>query len=172
MKPIHLAFTTVQEPKKIAALIIFILTFIAFVWEIVSGLYFTIPVQSIKKPELVSKVQEPVHANSPLFKIAMFGDYVPVNLSEADIKQSMLDVQVLGILFAKEENQSQVILRVGGGKEETYTVGDSLAGGAIIKRISAEGILVLHNGALESLSLPKNELIFDQPAKPLIKDKD
>lgn len=36
----------------------------------------------------------------------------------------------------------------------------------------ATGILVDRRGTLESLSLPKNELIFEPAAKPLTEDKD
>ncbi|MBA2651619.1 MAG: general secretion pathway protein GspC [Tatlockia sp.] len=161
----------IHEPKKIAAIIIFLLAFIAFIWEIIIGFHSVDQSKTASKPLNLGTTQEPIRANSPLFTTALFGDYVPVNLSEADIKQSMLDVQVVGVMFTAKENESQVILRVGGGKEEPYTVGDNLPGGAIIKRISPNGIVVLHNGALESLSFPKNELIFVKPAKPLIKDK-
>ena len=170
MKQINLSVLAVHDPKKIAAIVIFILALLAFLWEIISGFHSVDQIKTETKPLNLSNNQEPIRPNSPVFRVALFGDYVPLNLSEADIKQSMLDVQVVGILFAAKENESQVILRVGGGKEEPYSVGDSLPGGAIIKRISSEGIVVLHNGALESLSFPKNELIFDKPAKPLIKN--
>lgn len=82
----------------------------------------------------------------------------------------MLDAEIVGIMFDDNEEYSQVIIKVGGGPEKVYSIGDSLPGGAIIKRISPDAIVVLHNGALESLSLPKNELIFEAPAKPLIEE--
>lgn len=96
-----------------------------------------------------------------------FGDYVPKNLDDGDVKQSMLDLTVVGIMFADKEGASHVIIRMAGGREQTFGVGDSLPGGAIIKRITPEGVLIKRNGALESLSLPKNKLIFEAPAKPL-----
>jgi general secretion pathway protein C len=167
----HRKFSIINDndPKKIAAIIIFILAFLAFIWEIISAFH-SEQIKTANKSLNLGNNQETIRSNSPLFTTALFGDYVPANLSEADIKQSTLDVQVVGIMFAAKENESQVVLRVGGGKEDYYVVGDTLPGGAIIKRISSEGVVVLHNGALESLSLPKNELIFDVPAKPLIKE--
>ena len=48
-----------------------------------------------------------------------------------------------------------------------YKIGDKIPGGAIIKRIMAGGVLAERNGALESLSLPKNDLTFEPVAKPL-----
>ena len=79
----------------------------------------------------------------------------------------MLDLKVVGIMFANTEGDSHVIIRTAGGHEQTFRVGDSLPGGVVIKRITPEGVLIGRNGALESLSLPKNALIFEPAAKPL-----
>lgn len=96
-----------------------------------------------------------------------YGDYVPKNLNDGDVKQSMLNLKVVGIMFDKREMASHVIIRTAGGLEQTFNQGDKLPGGAIIKRITPEGVLISRNGSLERLSLPKNALIFDAPAKPL-----
>ncbi|KTD70426.1 MULTISPECIES: type II secretion system protein N [Legionella] len=96
---------------------------------------------------------------------SLFGVYVSNNLSS--IKKSMLNVTLVGILRAHKINNSQVIIRSATGEERTYKLGDTIPGGAVIKRIMTSGILVERNGALESLSLPKNELIFEPVAKPL-----
>ena len=160
----------VKEPKKLVATIILGLAFLAFCWEIISAFRANEQITIVNRPTKVTSVLERLRADSPLFKTALFGHYVPVNLSDAEIKQSMLDVQVVGILFSGKENDSQVILRTGHGEEKYYLIGDSLPGGAVIKRISERGVVVLHNGSLESLSLSKNELTFDVPAKPLIEE--
>lgn len=99
-----------------------------------------------------------------------FGNYIPKAIDDASVKESVLNVKVVGILFAVREEDSQVILKIASGREQTFGVGDTVPGGAVIKRITAQGVLFERNGALESLSLPKNELIFDAQAKPLIGD--
>lgn len=99
-----------------------------------------------------------------------FGKYIPKAIDDASVKESVLNVKVVGILFAIREEDSQVILKIASGREQTFSVGDTVPGGAVIKRITAQGVLFERNGALESLSLPKNELIFDAQAKPLIGD--
>ncbi|MBA2711379.1 MAG: general secretion pathway protein GspC [Tatlockia sp.] len=170
MKNQKYTLSSLTDSKKIAAIVILVMAFFAFIWEILSAFPSTDPIRAINKPLNLIDNRQSINLNSPLFTTALFGDYLPVNLSDAVIKQSSLDIQVVGIMFAAKESESQVVLRVGGGKENYYVLGDTLPGGAIIKRISSEGVVVLHNGALESLSLPKNELIFDEPAKPLIKD--
>ncbi len=108
------------------------------------------------------------HALNKGLQMPFFGEHVPESLHDANIKQSMLDLDVVGILFADNEQNSQVIIRTAGGQDKIFSVGDSLPGGVIIKRITPEGVLVGRNGSLESLSFPKNELIFEPPAKPLI----
>lgn len=99
-----------------------------------------------------------------------FGKYVPQNLNDADVRQSMLNFKVVGIMLASPEKDSEVILHSTSGREQTFRVGDKLPGGAMIKRITEDGVLVERKGELESLSFPKNELIFGVQAKPL-KDK-
>lgn len=98
---------------------------------------------------------------------SLFGIYVPNDLNDANVKKSMLNVTLVGILFADKIEDSQVIIRSASGDEKTYKIGDKVPGEAIIKRITAGGVLVERNGTLESLSLPKNDLTFEPVAKPL-----
>lgn len=104
---------------------------------------------------------------SDILNAPLFGVYVPNDLNEDNVKKSMLDVTLVGILFADKMEESQVIIRSASGDEKTYKVGDKIPGGAFIKRIMAGGVLVERNGTLESLSLPKNDLTFEPVAKPL-----
>lgn len=103
-----------------------------------------------------------------ILEAALFGQYVPVRVGA--VKQSNLDLKIVGILFAKDPHASQVVIRAVNGEERIYTVGDALPGGAKITRIVAEGILILHDGQFERLSLDKNDLHFDMAPKPLIRD--
>ncbi|MFJ1267032.1 type II secretion system protein N [Legionella lytica] len=98
---------------------------------------------------------------------SLFGVYVSNDLSDGSVKKSMLNVTLVGILFAGTMENSQVIIRSANGEEKTYKIGDTIPGDAVIKRITANGVLVERQGALESLSLPKNELTFEPVAKPL-----
>lgn len=98
---------------------------------------------------------------------SLFGIYVPNDLNDANVKKSMLNVTLVGILFADKIEDSQVIIRSASGDEKTYKIGDKIPGEAIIKRITAGGVLVERNGTLESLSLPRNDLTFEPVAKPL-----
>ena len=97
----------------------------------------------------------------------LFGEYVPSNLDAAGVRQSMLNIKVIGILFAANESESQVILQKENGQEHFFRVGDELPGGGVIKRITRDGVLVLREGELERLNLPIDELNFEASSPPL-----
>ncbi|MFT4060395.1 MAG: type II secretion system protein N [Legionella sp.] len=113
----------------------------------------------------------PIVAQSNSFdavlKSSLFGMYVSNDLNENSVKKSMLNVTLVGILFADKIDDSQVIIRAANGEEKTYSIGDTIPGDAVIKKIMTGGVLVEHHGALESLSLPKNELTFEPIPEPL-----
>ena len=117
-----------------------------------------------------SKKQEAVGHESTLqssVNQSLFGEYVPNSLDAAGVRQSMLDLKVVGVLFALNENDSQVLLQKPDGQEQFFRVGDTLSDGSMIKRITTEGVLVLRAGELERLSLPKEELQFRTAGTPL-----
>lgn len=102
-----------------------------------------------------------------LLTSSLFGEYYPKDLGAAYVKKSMLNVTLVGILYAEPLENSQVIIRSASGDEITYKIGDKLPGGAVIKRIMSDGILVAREGLLESLSLPKMDLNFEPVSEPL-----
>lgn len=140
------------------------------VWQIWSGAIFM--------SELSTKIQQKTSISTAprienlnrlsLRSVApLFGDYVPQNLDAAGVSQSMLNFTVVGIVFASNENDSQVILQSPNGQEQFYRVGDRLPGGVEIKRITMEGVLVLREGHLERLSMQKDQLHFNESVKAL-----
>jgi general secretion pathway protein C len=158
-------------PKLICGILALLL-----IWQIVAGVgaFFSLDKATlVRHDQLIDnkiKVKQP-SLNAGL-NTAFFGDYVPKNLSDSDVKQSMLNLTVVGIMFAdNSEETSHVIIRSAGGREQTFGIGDSLPGGAIIKRITSDGVLIGRNGSLERLSLQKNALTFEPPAKPLRNSK-
>lgn len=148
------------------ALISFFLILVIFAWIQLR----LSPVQVPQTPEIANKNSfSSSHDDSfsGIIRASLFGVYVSNDLSDGSVKKSMLNVTLAGILFANKMEDSQVIIRAANGEEKTYRIGDTIPGDAIIKRIMANGILVEHHGALESLSLPKNELTFEPVAEPL-----
>jgi general secretion pathway protein C len=105
-----------------------------------------------------------------LLNSSLFGVYVTNDLNDDNVKKSMLNITLVGILLGNTANDSQVIIRTSNGEERNYRINDKIPGGVVIKRILAGGILVEHNGSLESITLPKEELKFEPISKPLRND--
>lgn len=103
-----------------------------------------------------------------MLQTAFFGDYVPKNINDGEVKQSMLDLKVVGIMSARQEDNSNVVIKVADGEEKTYRLGDELPGDAVIKKITPTLVLILRKGTLESLGLSKNTLNFEAPPKSLL----
>lgn len=124
-------------------------------------------------PATPSAVQDTIRAPAKknnydfILPSSLFGVYVSNDLSGDKVKKSMLNITLVGILLENTAQDSQVIIRSANGVEKNYKVDDEIPGGVLIKKIMKEGILVEHDGNLESVSLPKNELIFEPAAEPL-----
>lgn len=153
-------------PKSICLVLILLM-----IWQLFTGIssFFSLDKAMNARHAQVIDVQIDAkqHSLHAGLSTPFFGDYVPNNLNDADVKQSMLDLTVVGIMFANSESASHVIVRTASGRERAFGVGDTLPGGGIIKRITPDGVLIGRNGALESLSLQKNALTFEAPAEPL-----
>ncbi len=140
-------------------------------WEIVSSVrLFPMLNQKVQLSE--SRMQNTGLASSEIAKVddqaaPLFGDYVPPNLDAAGVSESMLNLKVVGIIFAVDEKDSEVLLQKPDGQEQFFRVSDKLTDGSEIKRITTEGVLVLRNGKLERLSLPKEDVPFENPAQPI-----
>jgi general secretion pathway protein C len=123
---------------------------------------------NIKQIEPDSNQTQSISKHQAGLKNMLFGDYIPVSLDAENVRQSTLNLIIVGILYTAKDHDSQVILQESNGQEHFFSVGDKLPGGAVIKRITADGVLIRKNGELERLSLPKDELQFEPPAKPLV----
>ena len=144
---------------------------VLIVWEFISGVVFFSHLNQLvllhENTARESAVVMEQNETPSLLNDRLFGDYVPKNLDAAGIRQSTLNLIVVGVVLAASEKDSQVILQKPNGDERFFHIGDELPGGGTIKRITVEGVLVWRDGVLERLNLPKEELNFEPPAKPL-----
>lgn len=99
--------------------------------------------------------------------VDFFGEYVPHSVGDVGVERSKMNASVIGILYSSDEGASQVLIEVPGHANKVFSVGDTIPGGAVIKRIAPEGILLMRGGVMESLSLPKKELNFAPPPQPM-----
>lgn len=115
---------------------------------------------------LVSSVTSP-RSSTKFLMTPLFGEYIPDSLDQGNIKRSRSNLKLVGVLFSLHEADSIVTIKFRGSGEGIYHTGERIPGGAVIKRILPTGVLLMRDGVMESLSLPQNKLIFDQPLKPM-----
>ena len=95
--------------------------------------------------------------NESLFGTAKVAKEVE-NLVVENIPDSSLNVTIKGILALADEAASVAILSVGGADEKVFRLGDQLASGYTIAKITATGLMVDNNGGLEMIRLPRAQL--------------
>jgi general secretion pathway protein C len=158
--------------RPMTAHMVFVMVALLLSYELVSGAvrYFRIN-SELKKTPLQSasshtKVVKPSLMEKNL-RIPIFGEYIPKALVDLDVKPSGLDLQLVGIVYSPDTKKSQAIISAPGSQSQTFSTGDLVPGGAKIKQITPDGVVLKREGELESLSLPKDELIFEPLPKPL-----
>lgn len=98
---------------------------------------------------------------TPLPTIAnwhLFGDYTAIKASL--LPKTQLNLQLQGVFFAEQLQQSQVIVAVPGQSARVYRVGQLLPGGAKIKEILRNGVAIELDGQLQWLPLKISHLQY------------
>ena len=160
---IHKPFTFKMISIALAVLILF---------QVLKDLWIIYQIYQDEVPKVNSQaIVNQSNQKEPKVSYRLFGEYVPTDLDSANLQKSMLSLTVVGVIYSPNEENSQVFIESETGSGKVYRVGDRLPGGGIIKRITPYGAVIRRNGALESLSLPKDELmLLPQPDKPLVED--
>lgn len=154
------------------AQIVFIMVSLLLIYQLLSGViqYYQIRKDLKKLPS--QWVTHPTKRNpqsmtQKTLNAPIFGEYIPKALVDLDVKPSGLNLSIVGIVFSTDSKRSLVIIAAPGNQTQTFSIGDVVPGGARIKQITPDGIVLKRDGELESLSLPKDELNFDPPPEPL-----
>ncbi len=99
-------------------------------------------------------------------KSPYFGQYLPEDGS--GIQQTNLDIILVGVLYSEDPTNSQVIVRQSDREEKFYHIDDTLPGGSVVKKITEDSVIILFDGKLQRLSLPKDSLSFEAKPKALL----
>ncbi len=75
-----------------------------------------------------------------------------------DAPDTKLRLTLMGVMASRDMHDAWAIIGDRSGNEENYRVDSSLPGGATLKEIHADRIILLHNGRFETLRLPKDNL--------------
>jgi general secretion pathway protein C len=74
-----------------------------------------------------------------------------------DAPETALNLTLKGILAYGSESSSRALIADGSGREKPYAVGDDLPGGAVLKTIHADRVILERSGRLETLRLERNK---------------
>lgn len=111
-----------------------------------------------RMPATTTQTSSPV---TPLPDIAawhLFGKYTAIKA--ALLPKTQLHLLLQGIFFTKDAQQSQAIIAEPGKPAKVYHQGQTISGGAIIKEILAEGVVLELGGELQWLPLKEFRLHF------------
>ena len=81
----------------------------------------------------------------------------PVAAAPAEVPETRLNLTLRGVLAAPGD-QAFALIASGSGPESLYQVGDPLPGGARLKEVLADRVVLERNGQLETLKLPREEM--------------
>lgn len=140
------------------------------IYEIYSVIFFQQQIQASAEKSLNLPVAAHESTEGQTIRYDFFGEYIPSDMRASNIKKSMLNVKLVGIFYAANLDESEVLIESAGGDVRVYRLNHKIPGGAVLKSIMFDAVLVEREGELERLSLPKQELMFEPVAKPLLED--
>lgn len=70
------------------------------------------------------------------------------------VVETRLNLKLLGVFASKNPKTSKAIIADAKGKEESYSIGDDLPGGATLHEVLADRVIISNNGRFETLKLP------------------
>lgn len=102
-----------------------------------------------------------------LFGEAVVGAETPVEEVPRDAPDTRLRLTLRGLFAARDPDQALAIVADPGGEEKAYRVGDPLPGGAELREIHADRVILSRAGRYETLRLPQEEPIDGMGRAPL-----
>jgi len=82
----------------------------------------------------------------------------PVQPTAQEAPDTQLRLTLKGVVASDDMMDAWAIIADRTGNEDSYGIDSPLPDGAILKEIYSDRIILLHNGRLETLRLPKNEV--------------
>jgi general secretion pathway protein C len=89
----------------------------------------------------------------------LFGQAPSLNASSsATIPETSLRLVLRGVVASSDPKTAAAIVADPGGKEDFYIVGQEMPGGAVLKEVHAQHIVLSRGGRFETLRLPENAI--------------
>lgn len=138
-------------PRWTSVLLVLIIAWLLAIltWELVPAPHPATPIYN-SAPSAVARPS----AASQVAGMHLFGVAGVSNTGTAP--ETTLALTLRGIVAATRGNTDSRAIIAAGGNEQTYAVGAQLPGGAVIRAIYPDHVMLEVNGSLQSLSLPKS----------------
>lgn len=162
------------DPERIAA--IYAALMVASVGVALAGLTWRLMGYADTPPVAAGPDVAPSHAMTaadlmPIATLAPFGRTDP-----SAIASTRLPLELRGAVLARPESQSSAWIAASGGTARSYRVGATVSGGAILKSVAGDHVVLNVSGKLERLAFPKDVGLkrVRQPASdtPVGEDRD
>lgn len=161
-----------RAPPVVTGVIMFLLALSA---ARVTWMVFPPPVDEAAVPLTEPQTPSPITRKDPLMtsrEIAtrhLFGAPLPDNAAAADqpIPETQLNLLLRGVAASNNTAAAFAIIADPAGKEDFYQVGDQLPGGAVLKEVHPQHIILSRGDRFETLRLPQQSLELNAPAQPM-----
>jgi general secretion pathway protein C len=128
------------------------------------------PITPLVGTAVVAPVQSPARggevARLHLFGEAVVGAESPVEEVPRDAPDTRLRLTLRGLFAAQDPEQALAIVADPGGDEKAYRIGDPLPGGAELREIYADRVILSRAGRYETLRLPQEDPIDGVSREP------
>jgi general secretion pathway protein C len=146
-----------ERGAQIAVMCLFALLVLDLAWIVIGA--FDKPAAAV--PPQSSMPRSTRTAVNPTLQLAlivnahMFGSAGVTSTGEAP--QTTMPLTLAGVIADKDPNKGQAIIGENAMAAKLYAVGGAIPGGARLHAVFADRVLLERNGAIEALSLPRNQ---------------
>lgn len=99
----------------------------------------------------------------------------PLNTSKVtEAPDTRLNLKLLGVMASSDPETARAIIADGKGEENSYGIGKTLPGNAVLREIYTDRVILEYRGRLETLRLPKEAVVIgftDNSALNQVEDK-
>ncbi|WP_455222908.1 type II secretion system protein GspC [Kaarinaea lacus] len=93
----------------------------------------------------------------------LFGKYEPQKavvapVQPAVVPETRLNLKLRGVFSSDDKTAARAIIADSRGEEDSYSIGAQVPGGAILNEIYPDRVILEHNGRLETLKLPVDDM--------------
>ncbi len=156
---INWAFSRLPTAASIIAVILVAFAVARLAWLLLAPPQTYQPIQPTSETIISSAVeQDEINTDLAIASLHLFGEAPAVqNQLSQNAPDTRLNLRLLGML-ATDDDSAYAIIASGNSGEEFYKVGADIPGGAILKAVHTDRILINRAGQIETLRLPRDKI--------------